>query len=304
MLAIDPISYIVAGLSRQALVGQDAKACTSMLFTMLRLQRSRKRDVFPGARPVSIERSQIPQLRSMPYWVAQKTDGERFMLMAVVYKNLRLCLLINRSMRMFVLEAELPTTSFQNSLLDGELYFAHNVWNFAVFDAIYLAGIDLASHPFSVRLDLVRAWREDMNKGICNIHLHVKQFALVGRDRIHKNDMPCDGLIFVPEQLPYGCYRNDTLFKWKNNGQHTVDFQVQNKKLMTISQKKLVEVAAVHQDDQHAAQEGTVVECQHCNGLWRIIKTRPDKDIPNDTYVLTKTVLNIQENIQLNEFDV
>lgn len=295
----------VAGVTRQQLVGDDKKACIGMLFSMMKLQRARNRDAFPGSNPVSIERATLPKLSHTAYMASAKTDGVRMLLMAVTLRKQRLCLVVDRSMRMFVLPGHLPTMSFEGSLLDGEVvrFSTDGSWRFLIFDCVYLSGLDLASQPFSRRLDFARSWLEDIGPGLDGMTVSVKRFAAVGHEQLPvEPGMPDDGLIFVPEHQAYTPFRNDGLLKWKANQLHTVDFKVEKGKLMVLSKSRLVEKGSLHPSDE--ASEGAVVECRLDGEQWRVVKVREDKTAPNDQFVLGKTVLNIQENIQRDELGV
>lgn len=291
----------LAGASRQELVNEDKKACVAMLFSMMKLQRARNRDVFPGSNPVSIERAMIPRLTAEDYRAAAKSDGERFLLMAVTLRKVKLCVVVDRAMRMFIAPGCLPTMAFENSLIDGELVCSPaGAWTFMVFDCVYLSGLDISTHPFAYRLQLVEHWLLDIGDGLAGIGVKVKRFACVGRERLHREEgMPEDGIIFVPNNRPYVCYKNEHLLKWKANQAHTVDFRVTDGKLCVLSKSKLVEKDRVHPEDR--AAEGSIVECQLVQGCWRVVKARHDKTMPNDLFVFQKTVLNIQEDIQRGE---
>lgn len=296
--------FTIAGFHKHELVGQDKKACLSMLFNMMSLQRARNRDTFPGANPVSMDRADLCRLFTTPYWVAPKTDGNRFLLMAVVVRGQKLAVLVDRAMRFFVVPGCLPAVSFNNSLIDGELIYDLDTdgWVYVVFDCIYLAGIRLASHPFSVRLEAAHSWMQDMGDGLRNISVRMKAFTRVGDGAPQgKCGLASDGLIFVAEDQPYLCHRNDTLLKWKANQQHSVDFKCGRGKLFVGSKGKMVEKAAIHPEDAHMTSEGAIVECLLQEGEWRVAKVRTDKSIPNDLFVMTKTLQNIEENIQYEE---
>ena len=303
-IEIEACELPLANRFSQQLTGQDKKACVGMLFSMMSLQRARNRDAFPGANPVSIERAVLPKLFNEMYWASAKTDGNRILLMAVTLKGRKLCVMVDRSMRMYVVTGSLPTMSFESSLLDGELVeFADGRWRYLVFDCIYLAGLSLGAYPFSKRMMFVESWLQDLGQGLDDLEVRVKRFAVVGRDTLPFEDgMPDDGLIFVPEFQPYSCYRNDSLLKWKAHQQHTVDFRVEQNKLMVLSKSRLVEKAKLHQDDKVA--DGSIVECQLTGKDWRVVKVRTDKTAPNDQFVLGKTIDNIKENIQRCELGV
>lgn len=294
----------VAGRAIQELTGDTKKQCVSMFFSMMKLQRARNRDVFPGSNPVSIERSMIAQLTAEDYRAAPKSDGSRFMLMAVTVRKVKLCLLVDRSMRVFIMPGTLPTMAFDNTLLDGEMVCSGTSWRYLVFDCIYLSGLDLSTHPFAVRLELVNHWLLDIGDGLAGVAVEVKRFCKVGCQKLDSDSssVPEDGIIFVPNKRPYVPYKNDHLFKWKSDRMHTVDFKVVNGKLCVLSKGKLIEKAVMQPGDR--AAEGSIVECTCQKGVWRVLKTRNDKTAPNDLFVLSRTVVNIQEDIQREELMV
>lgn len=298
-LELSPETFEVGAVRVKELIGNDKKACVNLLFNMVKIQRGRV--AFPGSNPVSIERAAIAQLTAEPYWVAPKTDGQRMMVLAVTHKTHRLCLMVDRALRVFVVPGELPTFGFVGSLLDGELIRrTDGSWVFLVFDTTHLSGLPLGNHPFSVRMAFAGSWLRDVGKGPASMAMELKQFTPYGRPVAPSTDVCTDGLVFVPENEGYTAFRTDKLFKWKADGQHTVDFQVQGRKLMVLTRGKLVEKGKLHPDDR--AAEGSIVECQMVAGGWRVVKARPDKTTPNDSFVHRKTVLNIEENIQRSEF--
>lgn len=294
----------LAGRARQELTGATKKACTAMLLNMVKVQRGRA-VLFPGSNPVSIERASIPALQQEEYWVAAKTDGQRALLLAVTAGGRRLCVVVDRAMRMFVVPGTLPTVGFEGSLLDGEVVQARDgLWRFLAFDSPHLSGVNLAHSPFSVRMAFVRAWLCDAGAGPDGLRLEAKRFVPYGTRLADEGDLPSDGLIFMPEAPPYVPFRSDKLFKWKAGQQHTVDFQVDRGRLMVLNRGKLVEKSRLHPDDDRPELQGAVVECGLAGGAWRVHRLRPDKAAPNDAYVYGKTNLNIQENITRSEFNV
>ena len=93
------------------------------------------KDYFPGPQPISIERKHFPILKGGEYVVCEKTDGERHMLVALMYEGKKKCLLVNRSFRMFEVPINLKKSAYEGTILDGELY--ENV--LMVSDAVIVA---------------------------------------------------------------------------------------------------------------------------------------------------------------------
>ena len=53
------------------------------------------KDYFPGPQPISIERKHFPILKGGDYLVCEKTDGERHMMIALMYEGKKKCLFVN-----------------------------------------------------------------------------------------------------------------------------------------------------------------------------------------------------------------
>ena len=57
--------------------------------------------IFPGCQPISIERKHFNILEKNDYVVCEKTDGTRYMMIAIQFGNQRVCVFINRALEMF-----------------------------------------------------------------------------------------------------------------------------------------------------------------------------------------------------------
>ena len=118
------------------------------------------KDRFPGPQPVSIERRHFPLLRDNLYVVCEKTDGERYMLVAMRWQGQPLCVLVNRAFRMFQVQLNLPKAAYDGTVLDGELY--EN--NFMVYDGVAVSGNGIAHLNF---LDRYASLEQFIKRIIC-----------------------------------------------------------------------------------------------------------------------------------------
>ena len=143
----------------------------------------------------------------------------------------------------------------------------------------------------------------------------------------------CDGLVFTPMHAPMRMGRDDALIKWKSGGlaAHTVDLQLMREAskstyallMMGVDGRLAVVRAGLTLDadttrrwavDVDSLPQPVIVECVHDGadvdrldataderryGRWLPWKLRADKNTPNYSYTLEKTVENIREDVQL-----
>lgn len=140
-----------------------------------------------------------------------------------------------------------------------------------------------------------------------------------------------DGFVFTPLHTAMRMGRDDALIKWKRDGAHTVDLAlVVQRGASTYALMMMGDDGAptpvcadlALSDDQlracgiagadvQALPQPVIVECAHVGavdhrlatrherryGVWCPVKLRADKDAPNHSYTLVKTVDNIREAI-------
>ena len=80
-----------------------------------------EQSIFPGPQPISIERKHFPILKGGEYVVCEKTDGERHMLVALMFEGKKKCVFVNRSFKCQV-PINLKKSAYDGTILDGELY--------------------------------------------------------------------------------------------------------------------------------------------------------------------------------------
>jgi hypothetical protein len=246
---------------------------------------------FPGPQPISIERRHFSILQSKPYLVCEKTDGVRHMLVCFENKDgKKICALVDRAFHVTYTTLTVP----RDTILDGELL--GNV--FHVYDAIRIKGEDLRQKSLVERLAKANAVAKFILR---QPKLQVKVKEMYPLSQIHKITLgqDTDGLIFTPVDEPVRMGTHETLFKWKPLNRITIDFLVLNGKDLHIQGGK--KVGELHTSIR-PYKPGTILECDYGKYGWTPVKERLDKTYPNNKRTFERTLVNIQENIQAEEF--
>jgi len=277
---------------------------------------------FPAPQPVSIERKNFKTLKDKNYVVCAKLDGHRFLLACTTINFsdsiYNVCCLIDRNFDIFLVEQNFSSDWIyeHGTLFDGEL--CPN--KFVIHDTIAVGGFNIMKKPFNER------WSEANNLlTYCYTHgnqpfnVYLKTFYPVYNitglyEYIEKCKVPNDGLVFYPIEEPIGSGTQFSMFKWKPEGHHTIDFLTKvgkNKKENTLycwnrgKNKKFAVTKNITLNGE-TIPNGTVVEykCEIIEKGYNFIPIRLRTDKPNGNNLLTveKTILNIRENIKREEF--
>lgn len=209
-----------------------------------------KRGGFPGAQPVSMDRSNIKLIHTKPYKVSWKADGTRYMMLILqkgeifFFDRDNSCFKVDRLT--FPLKTEL-TKHLKNTLLDGEMVIdivnGTKVPRYLVYDMIRYENEDFSKKSFEDRLMAVKRFiidprYEAMKRGMINRNhepfsvrnkdfWHITQAAnLLGPKFAKQLSHEPDGLIFQPKLEPYIGGRCDDILKWKPADMNSVDFQL------------------------------------------------------------------------------
>ncbi len=59
------------------------------------------KEYFPGPQPISVEYKHFPIIKKGDYVVCEKTDGERYMMVALYFEGKKKCIFVNRAFNMF-----------------------------------------------------------------------------------------------------------------------------------------------------------------------------------------------------------
>jgi len=267
---------------------------------------------FPGPQPVSIERRHFPLLKRQLYMVCEKTDGVRHLLASTddgVF-------LVNRA---FACE-KVSIRIAKDTLLDGELVKTKAGKEglrpdgkpavsllFMVYDAVRVKGEDLTQKPLDARLEAARRVVKAVIKTAnAPLELRVKTMWPLGLPipDLNEFEYDTDGLVFTPVNEPVRTGTHETMFKWKPRERITIDFCIKNGSELFVQDKGIpYKEANLHLHNvRRDLPDGTIVECGYGDLGWFVEKIRTDKTHANNRRTYFRTIVNIRENIQSNEF--
>jgi hypothetical protein len=240
---------------------------------------------FPGPQPISIERRHFQYVKAHEYFVCEKTDGIRHILVCFMDGPHKICALVNRSFQYKLYSL----TVHKNTLLDGELLGD----TFVVHDAVSINGEDLRFKNLNERLEKIHAFCKVIIPG--KIKVMAKRMIPLGDIKKLELGKNTDGIILTPvkEQIRLGTHR--TMYKWKENSNNTVDFIVHNGFLCIQNESSLMSI------QEFQGEENQILECVYTSGSWKPIIVRKDKSHPNNLRTFERTKVNILENITLDE---
>ncbi|KAH0481016.1 MAG: uncharacterized protein KVP18_002917 [Porospora cf. gigantea A] len=218
---------------------------------------------FPGSQPVSLSRGNLEDMALHPYVACEKTDGVRFLLIAVS----GMVFLVDRKEELQLVRYHMPKDSDLNApqqwtILDGELvkdtYVDEGKKNirvrFLIYDAVTInRDRSIGKLPLTERLKAVYRqvilprlrWEELHPKVVATekagnhyLEIYLKDFFEIWDvAAIHNfsNRLPhlSDGIIFTPVKCPYTPGTCRKLLKWKPPRLNTVDFKSSIVKLQT-----------------------------------------------------------------------
>jgi len=284
--------------------------------------------IFPGCQPISIERGHFNILSNNDYVVCEKTDGTRYMMIAIQYGMQRLCIFVNRALEMFVSPLNFRAIVFKGTILEGELY--ENT--FMIYDCLLSCGEVVGNKDFFGRLECCEAIMKKamvlktdvLTLQVKKFHLH-QDFKAFMDKYLPKVKQEIDGLIFTPVNEPIRIGTHETMFKWKPRNKNTIDFLVKKGptaetpgcvpgqyvwRLYIQDRGKHIFESSIPVDrmqDYTWLRDGDIVECMYVTWekgplWWKPIKKRTDKTFPNSRRTFYRTLVNIKEDIQMKEF--
>lgn len=273
---------------------------------------------FPGPNPVSLDTSHFKRLRSEPYYVCEKTDGIRYLMLCARVHDLNLVVVMDRTMTPYLLPLRrVPKALYQGTVLDGELAWnkAAERWEFLIFDAISVSGIPVLNSGLKDRLAAThKALGAYAPSSTDPVTLHLKTFVscgAIGEVDAHMDAATrrydVDGVILTPGLAPVVYGRHQGMFKLKFGNKHTVDFLVADDglHLCVFNCGEHVPVGVLR--GGHGTP-GSIVECQlhgkatgsAAGSEWTRVSVRTDKSTANDMFTYEKTLLNMRENLGMD----
>jgi hypothetical protein len=281
---------------------------------------------FPGPQPISIERKHITILNKKPYLACEKSDGTRIALVCVGWDSKRYCVAVNRAMDMRILKVSLPRAAYRGTILDTELVQTKSGKpHLMVYDGILISGTPIKHNNLTDRLEQTQQFVSSIMKLKSDkFVIKLKTFypldsmdQLIRAVKSNDFDYENDGLIFTPIQEPVRMGTHETLFKWKERDKNTIDFLVKERDDGTLGlyiqdRGELVfsnQIPSTRLENTPWAdtlKNDVIVECQYqwetWPRWWMPVNIRTDKHHPNNRRTLYRTMVNIEENIQIQEF--
>ncbi|KAF8344169.1 mRNA capping enzyme, catalytic domain-containing protein [Cantharellus anzutake] len=193
---------------------------------------------FPGSQPVSFKKLDIERLHKADYWVCEKSDGIRVLMLIVpVQAGQEICLIDRKNAYRIVPNLYFPhygdkTRPLGHTLLDGELVLdvdavsKHETLRFLAFDCLVCDGTNVMDRILEKRYGRL------MNFVIAPHQNMLRELPDMARNRPFdiEEDIPrlkhgTDGLIYTCVDTPYVVGTDSNLLKWKEPSQNSVDFK-------------------------------------------------------------------------------
>ena len=271
---------------------------------------------FPGPQPISIERHHFSHFSERPYFVCEKTDGTRHVLVCTMHGDKKICVIINRAQEMYLLPMNFLRTMYQGAIMDGELVKdSEGHWRFMIYDCVLAEGVSLFNADLVTRLE----GADKFCKGIMKLAkdpllIQLKtMWPLKDFKKLLKTEFPykTDGYVFTPAPDSIKLGTHETMFKWKPRDSNTIDFLFSKRGpkwgLYVQDKGKLIFESELPLGQEFPGTvEGSIVECQYIHWeiprWWKPVGLRTDKTYPNNRRTFYRTMVNISENIQPQEF--
>lgn len=274
--------------------------------------RTTNQTFFPGPQPCSIERKNFPTLKKNKYVVCEKTDGERHVLVSLMFEDKKICVLVNRTQTMYLAPLNILRTMYNGTILDGELVKTFDGrWFYMVYDCLMTEG------NLCTQKDLLSRLKDAEKFAVSLKKLKTDPFVVKMKTFWNLADFSkfqeetflygTDGIVLTPVDEPVRTGTHETMFKWKPRDQNTIDFlfQRRGKKWGLFVQEKGKLFFETELDEAlEGTKDGDVIECgyQHDTKSWRPLKFRRDKTYPNNRRTFYRTLINIAEDISVDEF--
>lgn len=278
---------------------------------------------FPGSLPISIERKHFEVLKRNDYKVCEKTDGVRTALVCLMVDSKKITCIVNRAMEFTPIKMFIKSSAYKGTILDAELVSTESgKQRLMVYDSVIVSGENVGQMNFDMRLAKISSFLSGIMKSARDpFEVKIKTFTplreckdLIDKLKVGDFDHGTDGLIFTPVNEPVRVGTHETLFKWKPLEKNTVDFLVKvrpNGEVALYVQERgdMIFESIYNPMEKNVGmpvQDGDIVECQYQSQAWprwwKPLLKRTDKKHPNNRRTLRRTMVNIEQNIQLSEF--
>ncbi|KAJ7097779.1 mRNA capping enzyme, catalytic domain-containing protein [Mycena belliarum] len=210
---------------------------------------------FPGSQPVSFAQCDLDKLEAQDFWVCEKSDGMRVLLLVYTDPDSgsQMVYLIDRKndyyevQGLFFPHHENPQQPLQNTIVDGELVYDvdprtnHETLRFLAFDCLVVNSQNIMSRPLDKRYGRLREWFYKPFAKMKQDHIHVTKthpFDIRVKEispSYHAEqvfaEMPNlqhgnDGLIYTCVSTPYTPGTDQNILKWKPPSENSIDFKL------------------------------------------------------------------------------
>jgi len=294
----------------------------------------------PGAMPVTLLRKDIMTLITDKYWVLEKSDGVRHLLLIDTDSK---GYLIDRAWNI----KEIEDPNYINIkkvpvLLDGEVIMNETtkVEQYSMFDIISYNNTYYANQYLPIRHKAMSLFIQDYLK-LKNISMPIQLKAFrpvkelhqitdciqydektnhyIYKDNKGRHNLN-DGLVFIPVEDDYFC-KDKTMFKWKWLELNTIDCLIKNlfdnnttlhfyvggpnNSEIDFMQTRFDHLNSISKNYINQIKElklsQCIVECNIINSNCQIVGLRMDKNIANYIVTAKSTKQAIDDNILINE---
>ncbi|KAH9945882.1 mRNA capping enzyme, catalytic domain-containing protein [Epithele typhae] len=211
---------------------------------------------FPGSQPVSFAAKDLDRLEEKDFWVAEKSDGVRVLLLVCPnpFDGEQTVYLIDRHNSYRQLEGlyfphhENPAQQLRNTLVDGELvidvdpHSQHEKLRYLAFDCLIVDNQYVMDKNLESRYGRLRSWMYKPYQQMMRDHPRMAQsqpFEFKVKDvrnsysveGVFNIDIPAlqhgnDGLIFTCVSTTYAPGTDPNILKWKPPSENSIDFKL------------------------------------------------------------------------------
>lgn len=233
-------------------VAVDKKTTEKLIKDLCKLTQWQNEPSFPGSQVVTLSRASLGKLSNHDYYVAEKSDGTRLMMIIEDGKGYlvdRKCkaVLTNSCFPLPLNPAAPHAQHFHNgTVLDGEMLEEKDgdrTWlSYVVYDVVAINGVWRGGEKLYTRLQLAQTEVIEPRQSYLSEHPNMreqekfelrlkpmyrcKDTRLLFTDIIPKLQHENDGVIFTPVDMPYKPGTCFDLLKWKPLKHQTIDFRV------------------------------------------------------------------------------
>ena len=252
--------------------------------------------------PVNLNQARL-KLLSNEFFVTHKYDGVRYLVLQVLFGGKLYLLSMDRRCKVEILST--TAVSGPNGIhyaLDCEFVSIKGEGRFVAHDVLIFDSIPVLFRDFSRRLKYIYKLRNNtLGLPTCKSFFQCSDLGMLV-DRVNENLPKCDGYIFIHSTSKFEAGTCDTIYKWKDMQDISVDLFVGSKQEVSMSRcGELVPFthSVIEYELPLAECGGKVVEFCFDGSAWFPALIRDDKSTPNDTYVVSETIKSARQPITL-----